>query len=151
MALFDVVRKQLAVRKARKRARENPSPTTLAELAQTLFDRGYPLEAFRSLEHASTLYPDADLLRNLMAHLRRADFERQVRLLLQMVEEHPEDANAHRALAELYLGVGDTNKLLEVVTQALERCPEEGSLLFLAATSVDQMLFSAVLWPTIPA
>ena len=91
MALFDVVRKQLAIRKARKRARENPSPSTLAELAQTYFDREQPQQAFRSLQHAVNLYPDSQLLRDLAAHLRRSDFERQVRMLGQLVEESPED------------------------------------------------------------
>ncbi len=133
VALFDVVRKQLAIRKARKRARENPSPSTLAELAQTYFDREQPQQAFRSLQHAVNLYPDSELLRDLAAHLRRSDFERQVRMLGQLVEESPEDPNAYLALAEIYLGVRDTNKVLEVVTEGLERCPGAGSLLLVGA------------------
>lgn len=133
MALFDTVRRQLVLRRARKRARENPSPSTLADLAQTYFDLGHPEEAFRTLEHALNLFPDSDLLRNLTAHLRRADFERQVRLLRRLVAENPEDANAYLALAEIYLSVRDTNKVLEVVTEGLEHCPGAGALLLVAA------------------
>ena len=133
MALFDTVRRQLALRKARRRARENPSPSALTNLAQTYFDLGHPQEAFRTLEHATNLFPDSELLRNLTAHLRRADFERQVRLLCRLVEETPEDANAHLALAEIYLSVRDTNKVLEVVSEALEYCPDSAALRLVAA------------------
>jgi len=133
VALFDVVRRQLAVRKARKRAHENPSPSTMAELAQTYFDHGHPQEAFRALEHGSNLFPDSQLLQDLAAHLRRSDFERQVRLLQELVGDDPEDGNAHLALAEIYLGVGDTNKVLEVVAESLEHCPGSGDLLLVGA------------------
>jgi len=133
VALFDVVRRQLAVRKARKRAHENPSPSTMAELAQTYFDQGHPQEAFRTLEHAGNLFPDSQLLHDLAAHLRRSEFERQVRLLRELVEDNPEDGNAHLALAEIYLGVGDTNKVLEVVAEGLEHCRDSGELLLVGA------------------
>jgi tetratricopeptide (TPR) repeat protein len=133
MALFSVVRKQLLLRRLRRRAHDTPSPSTMAELAETYFNQNYPEEAFHTLERAMAMYPDADLLRNLAAHLRRAEFERQVRVLQHLVEEDPDDPTAHLALAQIYFTVRDTNKVLEVVTEGLSHCPGEGGLLLVGA------------------
>jgi len=133
MALFSVVRKQLLLRRLRRRAHDKPSPSTMAELAETYFNQNYPEEAFRTLERAMAMYPDSDLLRNLSAHLRRAEFERQVRVLQRLVEENPNDPTVHLALAQIYFTVRDTNKVLEVVTEGLSHCPGEGGLLLVGA------------------
>jgi thioredoxin-like negative regulator of GroEL/predicted regulator of Ras-like GTPase activity (Roadblock/LC7/MglB family) len=131
MALFNVVGKQL--RRLRKRAHEQPSPTTMAELAETCFKLGLPEEAFRTLERGMAMYPDSELLHNLAAHLRRAEFERQARVLQRLVGENPNDPAAYLALAEIFFAVRDTNKVLEVVTEGLAHCPGEAALLLLAA------------------
>jgi tetratricopeptide (TPR) repeat protein len=131
MALFNVVRKQL--RRLRKRAHEKPSPTTMAELAETCFKFGLPEETFRTLERAVAMYPDSEFLRNLTAHLHRAEFERQVRVLQRLVAEKPNDPAAYRALAEIYFAVRDTNKVVEVVTEGLAHCAGEAALLLLGA------------------
>jgi tetratricopeptide (TPR) repeat protein len=105
----------------------------MAELAETYFKQGQADEAFRTLERAMAMYPDSDLLRNLAAHLRRVEFERQIRVLQRLVEERPNDPTAHLALAEIYFAMRDTNRVIEVVTEGLTQCPGDGGLLLLGA------------------
>jgi tetratricopeptide (TPR) repeat protein len=133
MALFGVVRKRLLLRRLRNRAHDNPSPTAMAELAETYFNLGYAEDAFRTLERGMAMYPKSDFLHSLAAHLRRTEFERQVRVLQRLVEERPNDPNAYLALAEIYFAVRDTNKVLDVVTEGLDHCPGAEPLLLLGA------------------
>jgi tetratricopeptide (TPR) repeat protein len=105
----------------------------MAELAETYFKQGQADEAFRTLERAMAMYPDSDFLRNLTAHLRRVEFERQIRVLQRLVEERPNDPTAHLALAEIYFAMRDTNMVIEVVTEGLTHCPGEENLLLVGA------------------
>jgi len=107
----------------------------MAELAETYFDLGYLEDAFRTLERAMAMYPNSELLHSLATHLRRTEFERQVRVLQHLVEENPNDPNTYLALADVYFAVRDTNKVLEVVTEGLARCPGAAALLLLGAVT----------------
>jgi len=133
VALFEAMRRQLAVRKARRRAERDPSPTALADLAEVYFELGMRDQAFQSLEGALKRFPDSQLLRSLSAHFHRADFGRQVRSLREQIEVTPEDVNVYLNLARAYMDVADTNRALEAVREGQENRPDSAGLLLAEA------------------
>lgn len=140
MKLGDRLKRWRDIARLRGRAKDDPSPATLAELAGRLIAFGEIDEALRTAEEGLRRFPDSERLAQVRLFAKKGRLSGQIRQLREDLVRRPSPA-AYGQLAQIYRELGSHDEALEIASQCAERFPlNEGPHLVQGEIRVERFL-----------
>lgn len=125
MGLFDAF-KASPIRKLQDEAEANPSPESLAALAQKHIEMGNLAEALQVADRGLHTFKASGKLKDIVAFVRKKQSQDTVKHLRDEIRVKPSTL-AYSQLAGIYRDLGDIDQALDLLTECTEKFKEDQS------------------------
>lgn len=125
MGLFDAF-KASPIRKLQDEAESNPSPESLAALAQKHIEMGNLAEALQVADRGLHTYKTSVKLKEIVTFVRKKQSQDTVKHLRDEIRVKPSTL-AYSQLAGIYRDLGDIDQALDLLTECTEKFTEDQS------------------------
>ncbi len=125
MGLFDAF-KASPIRKLQDEAETNPSPESLAALAQKHIELGNLAEALQVADRGLHTYKTSVKLKDIVGFVRKKQCQDSVKHLRDEIRVKPSTL-AYSQLAGIYRDLGDIDQALDLLTECTEKFTEDQS------------------------